>query len=125
VRPEYDYEYWTISALEDELTFELSSACVFTINKNTSTIHIRRKYYEQAEYNFYRMNFLRPPPEFIINRSDLTPRLQSELSGLYKSSPKKFEKVVTNTVENIIETINHRYFHVGNIAAKVRWSFAP
>ena len=117
-------EYWTMAAIEDELLFELSSALTYTIDKDTSTIYIRNKYYEQAEFNLYRMNTWDPPPEFVINRSDLTPKLLSELGNLYKSYPKKFERIVTNAVQVILETINHRYFHVGNIAAKVRWSFA-
>lgn len=118
-------EYWTIAALEDELTFELSSVTTFTIDKYTGTIHISHKYYEQAESNLSRMNIWKPQPEFIINRSDLTPRVQFELTDLYKSNPKKFEKIVTNAVQVILEAINHRYFHLYNIASKVKWSFVP
>jgi len=117
-------EYWTMAAIEEELLFELSSALTYTIDKDAGTIHIRNKYYEQAEFNLYRMNVWNPPPEFVINRSDLSPKLLSELANLYKSYPKKFEKVVTNIVCIILETINHRYFHLHNIAAKVIWSFA-
>jgi hypothetical protein len=118
-------EYWTIAAIEDELAFELSSVCIFTIDKDTGTIHIRHKYYEQAEFNLYKMNIWRPPPEFIINRSNLKSKLQFELENLYRSSPKKFEKVVTNAVQVILETINHQYFHLHNIASKIKWSFVP
>lgn len=118
-------EYWTIAALEDELIFELSSATTFTIDKDTGTIHINHKYYEQAESNLYRMNIWDRPPEFIINHSDLTTKLQSELASLYKFCPKKFERVVTNAVQIIIETINHRYFHLNGVASKVKWRFAP
>ena len=87
-------EYWTTSAIEEELVYEMSSALTYTIDKDTSTIHIRNKYYEQAEFNLYRMNAWNPPPEFVINRSDLTPRLLSELGNLYKSYPKKFRQLL-------------------------------
>ena len=43
-------ELWSLSYTKDELTFQLSSANQFTIDKNNSHIHITHKYYDRAEF---------------------------------------------------------------------------
>jgi hypothetical protein len=73
-------EVWTTAAIKDELTFQLSSTCSFKIDENTQVIHIAHKYYDQADFVLRRINLYNPPPVFIINLSDITPKLQSEHS---------------------------------------------
>jgi len=116
---------WTTAAIEDELTFQLSSAISFEIDANTQVIHITHKYYDQAAFILRRINLYRPPPDFVIYLSDITPKLRSHLGQLNESSPIMFHRVVTDSVQNILENINQRYYHVSNIAYKVRWRFEP
>ena len=119
------FEHWTSNYIKDELTFQLSSAKSTLINEKTHTTQTVNKYHKLAEFVLYRINIYRPQPEFLINRSDLTPRLQNELEQLYKNSPKIFEKIVTESVQTILESVNQRYYHVNGIPYKVRWRFVP
>lgn len=119
------FDFWTIAATTDELIFQLSSAYSFTINDDTKEIHIMHKYYEQAEYILYRINIYNPRPVFVINRSDLASRLQSELKRLFRSSREAFDKIVTEAVEVILESVNRRYYHLNGIKGKIRWRFDP
>jgi hypothetical protein len=118
-------ELWTTRAIKDELTFQLSSVCSLKIDEKTHLFHIVHKYYDRADFVLYRINIYRPPPVFIINLSDITPKLQSELDEVYKSSPKTFDRVVTNAIQCILESVNKRYYHVSNIAYKVCLRFEP
>lgn len=122
---ELSNELWTTAAIQDELTFQLSSVCSFKIDENTQAIHITHKYYDRADFVLYRINVYNPPPLFIINRSDLTPKLQSNLEQLYKSCRYTFDRLVTAAVQWIFESVNKRYYHVSNIAYKVCWRFEP
>jgi len=121
---QYDNCSWSTASIVDELIYQLSSACSFTIDENKQ-IHISHKYYDRAEFILYRINIYKPSPEFVISRSDLTDRLQGELEQLYISSPKTFNKIVTKAVQVILEGVNQRYYHVNRIAYKVRWRFLP
>lgn len=123
--PFEDGDEWTTAAVKDELTFQLSSTCSFKIDEKTQAIHITHKYYDQADFVLYRINVYKPQPVFIINLSDITPKLQNQLEELYKSSPEIFDSVVTDAVQSILESINQRYYHVSDIAYKVRWRFEP
>jgi len=116
-------EVWTTAAITDELTFQLSSSCSFKIDEKRQAIRITHKYYDQAEFVLYRLNLYKPPAVFIINRSDLTPKLQNELEQQYKSCPNTFDRLVTEAVQAILESINQRYYHVSSIAYKVCWRF--
>jgi hypothetical protein len=118
-------EVCTTAAIKDELTHQLSSTCSSKIDEKTHAIHFTHKYYEQAEFVLYRINLYKPPPVFIINTSDLTSKLQNELEQLYKSCPNTFDRLVTEAVQEILESINQRYYHISNIAHKVCWRFEP
>jgi hypothetical protein len=115
-------DQWTIAALEDELTFCLSSAKSFSINDKTKVIHIVHKYYEQAEEIIYRINVWGPRPVFVINISDLTPRLRMELNKI-KSTPQALNEVVICAIGRILESIHERYYHLSGIIGKIRWRF--
>jgi hypothetical protein len=118
------YELWSTAAIKDELTFQLSSACSLKIDENAQ-VYITHKYYDRADFVLYRINVYNPPPIFVINRSDITPKLQIHLEQLHKSSPDTFDRLVTDAVQSILEGVNKRYYHVSNIAYKVCWRFEP
>lgn len=120
---EQNYELWTTNFIKDELTFQLSNTKSTLLDEKTDTTYTVNKYHKLAEFVLWRINIYRPPPEYLINRSDLTPRLQNELEQLYKSSPKIFEKIVTESVQTILEAVNQRYYHVNGAQYKVRWRF--
>jgi len=115
------------SAITDELTYQLSSTCSFTVNENNNHIHITHKYYDHAEFVLYRINIWNPstPPVFIINTSDLTKPLQYGLEQLKRHSPEHFDKAVTEAIQSLMEGINERYYHVSGVAYKITWRFDP
>jgi hypothetical protein len=115
----------TLAALRDELIFHLCSINSYCIDEKTGTIHISHKYYDQAESIIYRINVWRQPPVFIINESDLTPKLKEELYDLPLSAPETLNRLVTQVVGQILETVNPRYYHVAGVGANIRWRFEP
>jgi hypothetical protein len=123
--PSCSYDLWTLAYIQDQLTYELSSAASFIIDKERNAIHITHKYYEQAKTVLYRIKVYNPstPPLFIIYTSDLTPSLKIELSQLEQREPERFRMLVTEAVQTILEGINKRYYHIAGIAYRVTWRF--
>ena len=113
----------SVGTIRDELTHQLSSKCII----NWNTLEFTRKYIERAEFVLYRINLWDPatPPVFVINISDLTPSLRSELERLKSSSPRRFDKIVTESIQTLFEGINERYYHVAGLPYKVSWRFDP
>lgn len=125
--PYCPFDFWTVAATKDELTFQLSSVQSFTINEDTSHINITHKYYDRAEFVLYHINTWDPsnPPVFIINCADLSQVLQNEQEQLKESNFGLFDRVVTDAIQSLMEAINHRYYHINNIAYKITWRFEP
>jgi hypothetical protein len=121
--PNYSSDMWASSYIKEELIYQLSSASLVEIDKETNVIHITHKYYDLAEFVLYRINLWNPatPPVFTINTSDLTPSLYTELEQLKVSSPHQFDKVVTEAVQTLLEGINKRYYHIAGLLYKVTW----
>ena len=121
----------TYAAIKDELVYQLSSTCPFEVvmdgKRATPFIRFRAKYYDLAEFILYRINTWnsKTPPVFVINTSDLTKKLQKEIERLQDKDPLGFDKLVTEAVQSILESINQRYYHVNGIAYKVTWRFEP
>jgi hypothetical protein len=126
----------TKAALKDELVFELSSKTAidwdklesqlrFDIQIDWDILQTTQKYYEQAEFVLYRINTWDPstPPVFVINTSDLTQSLTTELEELKNIDPMGFDKIVTEAVQTIMEGINRRYYHIAALPYKVTWRF--
>lgn len=111
----------SVGAIKDEIIYQLSSKCII----NWKTLEITHKYFRRAEFVLYRINLWNPaaPPVFIINTSDLTPQLYAELEQLKVSSPRQFDKVVTEAVQTLLEGINKRYYHTAGLPYKVTWRF--
>jgi hypothetical protein len=125
--------YHTTAAVKDELTYQLSSAAKYNIKQDKDTgawyieDHLTCKYYEHAEFVLTRINIWHHsrPPVFVINTSDLSLRLRNELNILKESSPKEFDKLVTEAVQTLMEDINQRYYHIADLPYKVTWRFEP
>jgi hypothetical protein len=118
----FDSKQWTTAALEDELAFCLCSVKLYF--KDTKEIHIIHKYYDQAESMIYRINVWQPPPVFVINLSDLTPKLKNELENLLVT-PETLNRVVIHAICRIFENIDERYYHLSGIMNRIKWRFEP
>jgi hypothetical protein len=79
-----------------------------------------RKYYNQA-FDLLRIGAYKPVPYFIINLSDLTQELRSELSSLDKQT-RQF--VLKQAVGRIFEDINSDLFH-NSISRVLKVKFEP
>jgi hypothetical protein len=104
----------------DYLIDKLKAILATTIGVNTLSIIYRRwlndkrvaiygdrKYYNQA-FDLLNVGAYKPTPYFIINLSDLTRELRSELSSLEKQT-RQF--VLKQAVGRIFEDINSDLFH--------------
>ncbi len=96
-----EHEWWTEERLIDELFLRLA----------TIPAH---KYYNQALTLHKWIPLSKPAPEFIVNMSDLTPRLVAELQHLDDSYT-----VVKLAVGRIFENIDSDQYHM-SIASKLR-----
>jgi hypothetical protein len=119
--------YWTKAAIEDELTFRLSSAKSFMVNEDTGEIHITYKYHDYAQLFLYRLNTWVPRPVFVINLSDLSMELKLQLKELKRlPTPTVLDEVVTSAIGRILESVNERYYHLSGAMGKIiEWRFEP
>ena len=110
---EYDIEdenreYWTVEYLRENLFRQLASVTEIIENKNRRiTIH---KYFTQARRIWKWIPIARPSPEFVVNISDLSPRIVSELYSLDKSD---YNYVITRAVDEIFEYIDPQTYRRG------------
>jgi hypothetical protein len=106
-----DTEYWTTERLVDELILCLCDSRSYTVDEKTGHISITHKYYEQAEYLFYRIPVWKPTPPFVIFIDDLTPKIIEELEKLYRSNPHVLQYILKMAVGAIFENIGPKYYH--------------
>jgi hypothetical protein len=79
--------------------------------RKDGTVINYRKYYHQALKLFKWIPIAKPSPEFVINLSDLPPRIIQELQqNITSNSTRKY--VVTQAVGRIFENIDFRYYHL-------------
>lgn len=112
------YDFFTTSALEDDLIFHLSSKCKYQIDAETKVIHLDYKYLNYAEHILYRINVLKPAPKFEISRQDIPQKLEQYL---IKLDTKTITCILTNVVRRILESVDPVYYHTNGIHGKVRW----
>ena len=112
------YELFTNSAIEDDLTFLLSSKCEYQIDAENKTIILKHKYLDYAERFLYSINVLKPIPKFEISILDIPQKLQDRFSNLDKKS---VNSILTNVVRNILESVDHVYYHSNGIYGKAQW----
>jgi hypothetical protein len=97
---------WSDSYLVDRLKQCLASVEDKEIFFSSFVID-NRKYYNQA-YNFLKIGAFKPVPPFIINLSDLTPKLIKELEELDIADR---AYVLRQTVGRIFEDVNFELYH--------------
>jgi hypothetical protein len=115
------YCNYTPAALEDELTFLLSSKNEYDViedEEGNSHILIFHPYLNQAEGLIYRINIHKPRPEFVIWTSDIPAGLAVALQKLGKVM---MNRVITNTVRRLYESVDFKYFHTNGLSGRVRW----
>lgn len=108
----------------------------FEIRIDWDALQTSQKYYEQAKAVLYRINLydlsvidinttstIKSKAVFIINTSDLTRSLRTELEQVHDIDPMGFDKVVTEAVQTLFEGINARYYHITGLSYKVTWRF--
>ena len=122
-RVERLYYNHTPEALEDDLTFLLSSKneaeIIYDENENPHIL-IYHPYLNQAEGLLYKININDPLPEFVIWEEDIPPGLVQALKQLASVAMKR---VITNAVCRLYESINLVYYHTNGIHGKIRWRF--
>ena len=106
VRDTSDIEYWTIAHLTDELFLQLAKTKEI-INYNGKQVSTY-KYYNQALRMWKWIPISKPKAKFIINISDLIPRIFCELKSLDKHTA---QYVLKESVKRIFENIDFKFYH--------------
>jgi hypothetical protein len=78
---------------------------------------VDRLFFEMLELNY---GADQPPPVFVINKSDLTLRLRSELAGLKKGDT--LDYVVSEAIGRVCENQNARLYHL-TLKKRLGWRF--
>jgi hypothetical protein len=112
---EDDREYWVPSYLVDQLHGEISRVRIY-ITVSGKQIHVR-KYYNRALKIFRFISVATSDLEFVINISDLSPRLIAELKTLDKISA---DYVLKLAVGGIFENINPQKYHRLGFAKRLK-----
>jgi hypothetical protein len=113
-----DEEVWSIECTVDELQLDLCKTKEeimidrgFYVNGQRSvktlTVH---KYYRQARELMKRIPIARPPPEFVINTSDLSPKLIEELEARLDNPP-TFAYILKAAAGRIFENLDFNRYH--------------
>jgi hypothetical protein len=100
-------EYWTEGCLIEEIFLQLAGTKEI-VDHNGKRVTIC-KYYNQAFRLRYWIPIVKPIPEFIVNKSDLTTRIISELKALDKDGS---QYVLKQAVGRIFENINFKQYHL-------------
>jgi hypothetical protein len=114
-------ELWTTEYLVDQLFLCLAGIRENTTNKNDGTIPVK-KYYSQARRPMKWIPIARPAPEFIINISDLRPKVRKEIESII-DSPTTLQYVLIQAVGRIFENIDFDSYHL-SIARNLKVKFA-
>jgi hypothetical protein len=113
----------TVAALENELTYLLSSkneAEVIEDENGNQHILVYHQYINQAEGWIYKINSYDPLPEFVIWKNDIPFGLKHALKRLGEIA---MERVITNALRRLYESVDPTYYHRNGINGKVKWRF--
>lgn len=113
-----DIEYWTENALVEELFLQLACTKKTAVARN----RLSRKYVVVTDYKYYQqalklrrwIPIARPPPEFVVNLSDLSSRVIVELKVLQNT-----QDVLKQAVGRIFENIDEQQYHL-SIASQLK-----
>jgi hypothetical protein len=75
-----ELKFWTEACLIEDIFLRLAGTKILVKHEGKDVSVY--KYYNQALRLRYQIPVYKPTPEFIVNRSDLTPRIISELKSL-------------------------------------------
>lgn len=122
-RVERLYYHYTPAALEDEILYLLSSkneAKVVFDDDGNQHIHISHPYLDRAEDLLFKINVYDPLLEFIIVPNDIPLGLAQALRHLGDITK---NRIISNAVRRIYESVNPEYYHKNGIHCKVKWRF--
>jgi hypothetical protein len=107
-------EYWTIECLVDEMFLQVAGTKeILKHNEKSLTIF---KYYNQAFRLLNWIPIVESSPEFIINISDLTPRIMIELKTVKKDT---YNYIIKQVTGRVFENIDSKKYHL-SIARKLK-----
>ena len=112
--------YYTIAALKDELTKQLSSTLETRGNCENNDENTVYKYHNYAQKLLYEINLLKPIPVFEISIADLSQELVQELQILHEET---LNEVIIDAISRLYESVNFDYFHTVEIRGKIKWVF--
>jgi hypothetical protein len=101
---------WTTQKLIDELFLHLMRVSEIVTNEEGEKIEVR-KYYRRATELEKRIPIARPPPKYVIDKSDLNERLRRELLDDITSNGWR-QHVLKEAVGRIFENLNFEYYHL-------------
>lgn len=78
----------------------------------------QRFYYAQAEYYIRRINAYKPLPVFVLYEKDIPDELIRELDKLGKRVK---DKIITDVVRGIYQSVDPDYFAVNGVYGKVKY----
>jgi hypothetical protein len=107
--PKKKLEEWTVEYLVDRLFFEMLELSDDAQGwEDYPRREQKKKYYDRA-HDAIKMAAGRPSPSFVINASDLTTRLQNELSDLKADT---LDYVVNEAIGRVCENVNSKLYHL-------------
>jgi hypothetical protein len=101
---------WTREKLIDELLLHLARVSEIVIDEEGKKIAVK-KYYRRAKELERWIPIARPPPEYIIDISDLDDRLRKELLDEITSNDAR-HGVLKEAVGRIFENLNFKRYHL-------------
>ena len=124
----WPHELWTTAKLRDEFVLNLARVAADPVTEDNQKIDfdirfVEYKYYRQASKIIYHIPRWKPGPVYVINRSDLMPRIAAELKAIKKSSRKEFNRVVESVVGRVYEAVDFDYYHLNIAGTKLEWRF--
>lgn len=97
-------ELWTTAKFKDEFFLCLSKF------PDENLFYLDRKYYSLAKELLYTIPVYRPPPTFIFNVSDLSPRCKDEFIEFVKlNSKKEIEFFLKDIAVKFFEAVDYDY----------------
>lgn len=111
------FDKYTTEGLIDDIFLQMCFTKEEVTNNNGKQITIS-KYYIQAWELLPLISAGNPPPYFVINLSDLTPKLIREI----QNDKCNREYVVSQAIGRIFENVSPKQYHL-SIAKRLRWKF--
>lgn len=100
---------WTTQKLIDELFLHLARVSEIVVNDSGDKITVR-KYYRRATEVGRWIPIARPPPEYVIDRSDLDERIRQDLDEITSNDARQY--VLKEAVGQIFENQNLERYHL-------------